>query len=64
MLLAAGGGVVVGETITGAVLTGAVVEGNSEGDGGRERECGGGCGDRQGEGASVSGTEALLKIEN
>jgi hypothetical protein len=49
-----------GEKITGAVLTGAVVEENNEGGGGGKRACGG----RQGEGASVSGTEGLLKIEN
>jgi hypothetical protein len=60
MSLGAGRTVEAGEKITGAVLTGAVVEENSEGGGGRKRECGG----RQGEGASVSGTEGLLKIEN
>ena len=56
----AGRTVEAGEKITGAVLTGAVVEENNEGGGGGKRACGG----RQGEGASVSGTEGLLKIEN
>lgn len=49
----AGGTVVAGGKITGLVLTGAMVEGNTERGG-----------DRQGEGASVSGKEGLLKIEN
>jgi len=56
----AGRAVEAGEKITGAVLTDAVVEENNEGGGGGKRACGG----RQGEGASVSGTEGLLKIEN